>query len=50
MFHVKPPRRTPPVIIKIGVGIGIENNRWAKMMELTQIPIGSGLSIRIEKL
>jgi hypothetical protein len=35
--------------IGIGIGIGIENNRWAKTMELIPMPIGSELSIRIEK-
>jgi hypothetical protein len=48
-----PVMRSPPVSFKIGIGIGIgigiENNRWAKTMELTPIPIGSELSIRIEK-
>jgi hypothetical protein len=44
-----PLKRAPPVSFKIGIGIGIENNRWAETMELSPIPIGSGLSTRIEK-
>jgi hypothetical protein len=30
--------RLPPVSFKIGIGIGIEYNRWAETMELNPIP------------